>query len=108
MKTLTVVPDLDELEDGKAGGGTGSEGLDGFALFLTHLAHLCSRQGIVQLPFGPDFIFIYRMHHSASPIVGTAMDRDGFYLLLYGHTAVLTSLATLHAAAVRRPFPKYQ
>ncbi len=43
----------------------------------------------------------------ASAIVGTAMDRDGFYLLLYGVTAVLTTLATLHAAAVRHPFPRY-
>jgi hypothetical protein len=43
----------------------------------------------------------------ASAIVGTAMDREGCYLLLYGVTAVLTTLATLHAAAVRRPFPRY-
>jgi hypothetical protein len=43
----------------------------------------------------------------ASAIVGTVMDREGFYLLLYGITAVLTTLATLHAAAVRRPFPRY-
>ena len=43
----------------------------------------------------------------ASAIVGTAMDREGFYLLLYGITAVLTTLATLHAAAVRHPFPRY-
>ncbi len=44
----------------------------------------------------------------ASAIVGTAMDREGFYLLLYGLTAVLTTLATLHAAAVRRPSPTYR
>ncbi len=43
----------------------------------------------------------------ASAIVGTLMDREGFYLLLYGLTALLTTLATLHAAAVRRPFPRY-
>jgi len=43
----------------------------------------------------------------ASAIVGTAMDREGFYLLLYGVTAVLTTLATLHAAAVRRPTQRY-
>jgi len=43
----------------------------------------------------------------ASAIVGTAMDREGFYLLLYGLTAVLTTLATLHAAAVRRPSQTY-
>lgn len=43
----------------------------------------------------------------ASAIVGTAMDRDGYYLLLYGVTAVLTTLATLHAAAVRRPTQRY-
>ena len=43
----------------------------------------------------------------ASAIVGTAMDRQGFYLLLYGVTAVLTTLATLHAAAVRRPSLTY-
>lgn len=43
----------------------------------------------------------------ASAIVGTVMDREGFYLLLYGLTAVLTTLATLHAAAVRRPSPTY-
>lgn len=43
----------------------------------------------------------------ASAIVGTAMDREGFYLLLYGLTAVLTTLATLRAAPVRRPFETY-
>ncbi len=43
----------------------------------------------------------------ASAIVGTAMDREGFYLLLYGLTAVLTTLATLHAAVVRRPSQRY-
>jgi DMSO reductase anchor subunit len=43
----------------------------------------------------------------ASAIVGTAMDREGFYLLLYGVSAVLTTLATLHAAAVRRPSQTY-
>jgi len=43
----------------------------------------------------------------ASAIVGTAMDREGFYLLLYGLTAILTTLATLHAIAVRRPSLTY-
>ncbi len=43
----------------------------------------------------------------ASAIMGTAMDREGFYLLLYGLTAVLTTLATLHAAAVRHPSQSY-
>jgi hypothetical protein len=43
----------------------------------------------------------------ASAIVGTPMDREGFYRLLYGLTAVLTTLATLHAAAIRRPTQRY-
>ncbi len=47
------------------------------------------------------------VRHLASAIVGTAMHREGYYLLLYGLTAVLTTLATLHAAAVRRPTQRY-
>jgi hypothetical protein len=62
---------------------------------------------VLRLPDLWEPTLITWLRQLASSIVGTAMDREGFYLLLYGLTAVLTTLATLHAAAVRQPFPRY-
>ena len=62
---------------------------------------------VLRLPdcWAPSFITWVRQ--LASAIVGTALDRQGFYLLLYGLTAVLTTLATLRAATLRRPSLTY-
>ena len=62
---------------------------------------------VLRLPDLWEPTLITFVRHLASAIVGTAMDREGYYLLLYGLTAVLTTLATLHAAAVRRPTQTY-
>ncbi len=73
-------------------------------LFLLILAAaLC----VLRLPDMWEPALITWVRQLASAIVGTPMDREGFYLLLYGLTTVLTTLATLHAAAVRHPFPRY-
>lgn len=62
---------------------------------------------VLRLPDNWEPSLITWVRQLASAIVGTPMDREGFYLLLYGLTAVLTTLATLHAAAIRRPLPRY-
>jgi hypothetical protein len=62
---------------------------------------------VLRLPDRWEPSLITWLRQLASAIVGTAMDREGFYLLLYGLTAALTTLATLHAATVRRPSQTY-
>lgn len=73
-------------------------------LFLLILA---SALFVLRLPDLCEPALITWVRQLASAIVGTPMDREGFYLLLYGITAVLTTLATLHAAAVRRSSQRY-
>ncbi len=62
---------------------------------------------VLRLPDLGEPTLITFVRQLASAIVGTVMGREGYYLLLYGLTAVLTTLATLHAAAVRRPTQRY-